>query len=156
MTDTPIKGSPRVFVYGSLKQNHSNSGLLCTYNLLGRAYIEGPYRMMSLGFFPGVTKSALHTPDARIYGEVYVVDGDGLASLDLLEGHPHFYQRLKVKTNVEDFGNVWCYFLNAEHNPQRAIPDGLWRPTEEERAHWTVEGELAPEEASEDGAQDVA
>lgn len=128
------KGNPRVFVYGSLKRGHSNHLLLEEYNFLGRAYIEGPWRMMGLGFFPGVTEG--HDEDSRIYGEVYVVDEEGLASLDVLEGHPHFYERKKVRTNESEFGNVWCYFLKSEHDDTREVHGGLWYPDAEEQEYW--------------------
>lgn len=133
-----IKGNPRVFVYGTLKRGHSNHGLLEGYNFLGRAYIEGPYRMSSIGAFPGVTDG--HEGEARrIYGEVFVVDEEGLASLDLLEGHPDFYERKKVRTNVEDYGNVWCYFFNGLYRSDKDVPSGMWYPYDEELEAWKEE-----------------
>lgn len=128
------KGNPRVFVYGSLKKGHSNSYLLEGYNFLGRAYIEGPYRMMSLGYFPGVTDG--HEETSRIYGEVWVVDEQGLGALDLLEGHPTFYERVKVTTSLPDIGKAWVYLYRGQHKSTHDVPDGIWYPDEEERKEW--------------------
>ena len=136
-TEELTKGMTRVFVYGSLKQGHSNHGLLAKYRMVTRDYIEGPYNMYSLGYFPGVVEdTAEGAPKRRIYGEVYEVDLDGLASLDLLEGHPTFYCRHKV--NTEGGVRVWVYLLQnaATLNVQQVVESGMWGPTPAEEEYW--------------------
>ncbi|GFR84507.1 gamma-glutamylaminecyclotransferase [Elysia marginata] len=63
----------------------------------------------------------------HVEGELYEVDDEKLASLDDLEGHPHFYQRLvtkvrtpglksSTKTITMDNDNVlecWAYFITS-------------------------------------------
>jgi gamma-glutamylcyclotransferase (GGCT)/AIG2-like uncharacterized protein YtfP len=92
--------------------------------------------MMGLGFFPGVCESSEWQEEpARMYGEVYSVTPEVLHSLDLLEGHPHFYKRVKVRTS--EGTRVWVYILQDTYNPERAVESGLWHPTEEEAAFWS-------------------
>ena len=40
-------------------------------------------------------------------GEIYEVDKHGFAELDLLEGHPHFYERRTVTTTDGDAVEVY-------------------------------------------------
>lgn len=127
----------RVFVYGTLKNGHGNHRLLARSGskYLGRCFIEGRYKMLSLGGFPGIVSSG-QVPMNRVVGEVYQVDEDTLQSLDWLEGHPKFYERRKVPT---PFKNAWCYFLPEAYLTHQT-PAGvayadvgcIWRPTEEE------------------------
>jgi gamma-glutamylcyclotransferase (GGCT)/AIG2-like uncharacterized protein YtfP len=119
----------RVFVYGSLKNGQGNHRLLAKAKFLGRSYIEGNYRMVSLGGFPGVIRHE-SIPMNRIVGEVYQVDEDTLQSLDVLEGHPRFYKRDKVPTSHK---NAWCYFLPHEYGDKYPQIAHVWRPSNEER-----------------------
>lgn len=124
----------RVFVYGTLKEGHYNHILLSEgkgTRFLGRCYIEGSYRMVDMGSFPGVLQV---TPDAldpcRIYGEVYRVDEETLYALDMLEGHPSFYRREKVET---PWKKAWMYFLPSNYERTKTVVDtGVWRPSPEE------------------------
>jgi gamma-glutamylaminecyclotransferase len=89
----------RLFVYGSLKSGRGNNGLLDGCQFVGPGYTEGIYTMVNLGMFPGIVEDG----ETSIYGEVYDVDDGTLARLDMLEGHPHFYERkdMMVKVNGE-------------------------------------------------------
>jgi gamma-glutamylaminecyclotransferase len=105
-------GKPRVFVYGTLKQGEANHRLITNGNgrFLGPATVVGNYAMRDLGWYPGVVRlGAGHS--GTIHGEVYEVDNELLATLDILEGHPTYYQRSKVSTSHEEYGNVWIYTL---------------------------------------------
>jgi gamma-glutamylcyclotransferase (GGCT)/AIG2-like uncharacterized protein YtfP len=116
-------GDIRVFVYGSLKSGYSNHGVLKGSDFMTDAQLDGNYRMVSLGAFPGV----IQDPDYErvISGEVYKVDSEGLAALDMLEGNGSFYTRTKVKTNHGL--RVWCYFLPlSEYGEEVDVPDGIW------------------------------
>ena len=139
-------GMCRVFVYGSLKNGHSNHGLLHGKRMVCRDSVEGPFTMYSLGYFPGVVDNGEDAPLRTIYGEVYEVDDAGLASLDLLEGHPTFYMREKVTTN--NGLRVWMYFLQGRRElGDREVASGMWRPDAQELRYWG---------AVEDGDADAA
>lgn len=128
----------RVFVYGTLKRGRGNHRLLDQdgVEFLGRSLIKGPHAFVHLGGFPGVVKDALKDP-REIGGEVYEVTNDVLLSLDMLEGHPTFYERQKVSTK---FGKAWIYFLpNREHYTRmQSVETPFWFQTEEE-AEWLSE-----------------
>jgi len=120
----------RVFVYGSLKNGRGNHRLLAQSKFLGRCYIEGKFRLLSLGGYPGLVASS-KVSDGRIVGEVYQVNEDTLQTLDWLEGHPRYYERQKVATQ---FKNAWAYFLPEEYL-SKGLPDAgpCWHPTEDEK-----------------------
>jgi gamma-glutamylcyclotransferase (GGCT)/AIG2-like uncharacterized protein YtfP len=121
----------RVFVYGTLKQGHGNHRLLAQSKFLGRCVLTGPFRLISLGGFPGLVEVGESDEDQDISGEVYQVSEDVLQSLDMLEGHPRFYTRYKITT---PYKNAWAYFLPPEYlkggYPQIAL---TWQPRPDER-----------------------
>jgi gamma-glutamylaminecyclotransferase len=117
----------RVFVYGTLKNGHGNHYLLEDAEYLGRCVVRGKFHMVDLTYYPGVVR---RDGDVQpILGEVYRVDEQQLAALDMLEGHPNFYRREKVET---PFKKAWMYFLPEEYTARPAMLAGMWRPDEEE------------------------
>lgn len=92
----------RVFVYGTLKRGHGNHLLLCASRFLGKCHTPPAYSLHDLGFFPGLVRDG-HMP---IPGEVFEVDHDTLAALDVLEGYPRFYDRELIDT---PYGAAWVY-----------------------------------------------
>jgi gamma-glutamylcyclotransferase (GGCT)/AIG2-like uncharacterized protein YtfP len=129
------KGFSRVLVYGTLKQEGTNHPLLqrVRADFLGYDSITAPHVMYDLGPFPCIADSKIRN---TIRGEVYGMDEEGLAALDLLEGHPNFYQRTRLWTDKES--KVWVYYLNSEdlHRAAPMVEDGLWQPSEDEQAYW--------------------
>lgn len=123
---------PRVFVYGTLKQGKPNHPALAGATLLGRCCIEGPYVMVNLGWYPAVCELAdANAPKKMICGEVYRVTDEILHTLDMIEGHPHYYARKKVETPHK---KAWVYMLPHQNlQGRQMIEDGMWRPTDEER-----------------------
>ena len=112
----------RVAVYGSLKRGFGNHYLLANRGLFLGAWLSGPdYSMYNLGAFPAVIKG-----DTSIVCEVYQVDEPTLEHLDRLEGHPEFYKRELVPTEL--WGDVWLYvFTEQEDIIKRAvISNGFW------------------------------
>lgn len=102
----------KVFVYGSLKKGYHNHRLLSESEFLGEARTKPVFTMVSLGAFPGVVNEG-HT---SIFGEVYEVNAHVLNALDALEGHPHFYERVRVVLDAHEQEAVWMYILNPEYN----------------------------------------
>jgi gamma-glutamylcyclotransferase (GGCT)/AIG2-like uncharacterized protein YtfP len=118
----------RVFVYGTLKQGHGNNRLLENSKFLGRCYIEGPWRLINLGAYPGLVEIP-KIEFAKVLGEVYQVDLDTLQSLDWLEGHPRYYRRDKVAT---PWKNAWAYFLPEDYIEKYPLVDKVWEPSDVE------------------------
>jgi len=122
----------RVFVYGTLKSGHGNHGAYLANNpgaeLLGRCYIDGPFGIADLGYFPCVVKTN-DGLDRKVVGECYRVDSDTLDALDCLEGHPDWYKREQVAT---PWKQAWCYFMPEREGTTDLIEPGIWNPSADE------------------------
>lgn len=133
----------RVFVYGTLKRGHGNSHLLREATPLGRSLVTGKYKLYDLGGFPAVMLRPAGEM-VHILGEVYDVPLDTFQTLDMLEGHPDWYKRIKVATA---HGKAWMYTFSPETivRPTWREVTPVWRPSEEELA-W-LQGVGRPEES---------
>jgi gamma-glutamylcyclotransferase (GGCT)/AIG2-like uncharacterized protein YtfP len=109
-----------VAVYGSLKKGFGNHRLLTNAEYLGVDKIDG-WDMYGLGGFPGIVAG-----EGSIHIEVYKVDDEEMARLDMLEGYPSFYDRKQVSTQ---HGDAWVYFLATPENyidTCAVVPTGRW------------------------------
>ena len=111
----------KVFVYGTLKKGFGNHILLEGSKFLGYAKTNPLFTMVSLGGFPAVIIDG----ETSIQGEVYEVNEEALRSLDRLEGHPNWYKRIEV---VTDLCKAWMYCMHPGYvkpvNP--IIESGIW------------------------------
>lgn len=114
-----------VFVYGTLKSDLSNHGLLKGAVKVGDAYLSerAAYHMVSAGGFPVLyyreynKKLGIATSYSvpRIDGEVYSVTPEHMLALDALESNGYMYQRelknvcLALKPNSFRTQKVWIY-----------------------------------------------
>lgn len=136
------KGKIRVFVYGTLKKGHPLHEHVLekgrNVEFVRRDYIEEPLMMCSMGAFPALVYDDYGGPNEtyRVFGEVYTVDDETLASMDFAEGHPKFYKRRKVRTKQGDM-NCWVYVLTdpACDYADEYIEEGVWKPHEGEKAY---------------------
>ena len=112
----------KLFVYGTLKKQHSRNSILNAASFIKEIKSLPNYTMIDLGAFPGILDSGINV----IYGELYEVDDSTLEMCDLIEGHPNFYKRKFIKLEFDI--SAESYFL-----PQRlykdypAIKSGLWK-----------------------------
>ena len=136
----------RVFVYGTLKQGRSNANALRGAEFLGRCRLTEGHKLVDLGFYPGlVMDPAPNAPKRTVLGEVYRINREQLAILDMIEGHPDYYARMKVTT---PWKGAWAYYLpcaylNAREPVEEVDGVQVWRPTDEEIAYvrnCTIEG----------------
>ena len=135
-------GKIKVFVYGTLKKDHGLNKLLMrgrNVEYLGRNYIEEPLMLVDMGAYPALVEDN-YDPDTKykVFGELYTVDNETLASLDFAEGHPHFYKR-KRYTMQDGPGTTkaWVYVMNdipADYADEW-IEDGMWKPSEGEKQY---------------------
>ena len=104
--------------------------------------------MISFGGFPGVVRTTTDggaaRPLATIFGEVWMTDEEGLASMDLLENHPNWYERIKYRTDVLD-RRAWMYTLPLgngylETGRYDPVPECIWRPDKAEEHFWAKQG----------------
>ncbi len=131
-----------VLVYGSLKHSCGNNDVMQNIGAkcLGYDSITGEFEMISLGPFPGVVWHRNPNMRSVILGELYTVDYAGLASLDAIEGHPHWYRRIKFRTDIMG-RDAWLYILpkdeghlDSEYDTSTVV--SIWRPTEDEQNFW--------------------
>lgn len=118
MSSTPLH---RVFVYGTLRTGEPNHHLLDGLQSTDRILTEPSFELVDLGAYPAMVDGG----DTAVVGEVYRVDADLLATLDRLEGHPHFYERRPIP--LADGSESLAYLLprtDAAGYPR--IPGGDW------------------------------
>ena len=132
-------GPRYVFVYGTLMSGFGNNGVLVRHGALevGPGETTEAFEMWTHQAFPYVCEKHtsgdwLDHADAftPITGEVYEVDGHGMAGLDGLEGYPHHYTRRVVQVRLVGGGTVaaWMY-IKADWHGERgltAVPSGVW------------------------------
>ena len=114
----------KIAVYGTLRRGFGNyNWLLLEQEFLGEQTISLPFKMISLGGFPGLIRSK-ENHDSVI--EVFEIDEETFRSADSLEGYPHFYNRKLIDT---EFGQAWIYYLADGYYDQTraAVPNGDWK-----------------------------
>ena len=101
----------KVFVYGSLRKGLGNHGHLAGSHFLGDAALKN-HDMHDYGYFPAIVQGS-----GTVQGEVYEVGDRTLHRLDLLEGHPKFYVRVRAWVTGQEIGDgelVWVYIMQPE------------------------------------------
>jgi gamma-glutamylcyclotransferase (GGCT)/AIG2-like uncharacterized protein YtfP len=109
-----------VFVYGTLKRGEKNHHWLEGASFQGEAELNGVV-LHDLGPFPMAVVG-----EGTAIGEVYAVEGSGLARLDQLEGYPRLYDRQVL--SLCDGRRAWVYLgrpRQVRHAP--VVTGGLWR-----------------------------
>ena len=100
-----------VFVYGTLRKGHGNHKLIEGGRYMGTGLTVNKYAMYSRGI-PFVSEDE---PISRIKGEIYEVSKPILKLLDMLEGHPGWYERKKTIVKVgQKKIKAWLYFNNTK------------------------------------------
>lgn len=128
-TDSPR--AHRVFVYGTLMTGFGNHSRLLDHDgarYEGKARTAVNARLGDVGAFPAVTE--LRKGSCPVVGEVYTVDDDTLARLDMLEGVPSLYTRQQVEVLDEDddsMGLAWIYVWGRDNETLPVIRSGDWR-----------------------------
>ena len=109
----------RVFVYGTLKKGFRNAYYLEDARILGE-FVTGPiHSMYDFGGYPAVSENG----KTAIAGEVYDISEELLASIDLLESYPDFYQRVMIETS---FGGAWMYVVSEPLCAAKIKISGSW------------------------------
>jgi len=107
-----------VFVYGTLRQGESNHNYLTDSEQLGRFDTQPEYALHDLGPSPGLVAG-----HQSIHGEVYRVDEETLAKLDVLEDVPVEYRRETIET---PYGTAWIYIYQDASRLDSIIDSGDW------------------------------
>lgn len=112
----------KIAVYGSLRAGFGNHRVIKDGERLSTEVVKIPFRMVSLGGFPGLVPSE-ENHDITI--EVYEVDNNIYRGVECLEGYPNFYQKANIETSQ---GEVEVYILEDEYY-QKSTPveSGDWK-----------------------------
>lgn len=122
-----------VGVYGSLRKGFGNSHILFGSKHVDTVKTKDKFLMFDVGRFPMVFKPEEKGVGSPLLVEIYEVDGDTLATLDILEGVPNLYDRYPI-TNIKGYEGVpvFMYITNPDIYPKvleqqcRLIKSGDW------------------------------
>jgi gamma-glutamylcyclotransferase (GGCT)/AIG2-like uncharacterized protein YtfP len=124
--------APLYAVYGTLRQGFGNNRRLQNEfsEFLGAQTLSAPFRMVSMGGFPGM----ISTPgkESTITIEVFRVTSSAVErSLDALEGYPGWYDKKTIETQ---WGTAYIYTQTEEQvGHLTPVPSGDWKQFVEER-----------------------
>lgn len=108
-------------VYGSLRNGFGNNRLLKESDHLSTETISIPYRMVSLGGFPGLVPS---DENHDIVVEVWAVDDSTYRNVEWLESYPNFYQKAVVNTTQGE-GEVYV-IEDPYYQQEPSVESGDW------------------------------
>lgn len=124
-----MKKNDLVFVYGTLRRGErADLSRKPNNTFITKDRING--NLYNLGWFPGVTdltpvEEGGFKEGPTVTGEVFQIDDPSLCRiLDLYEGHPDFFNRIKVST--ENGLTVWVYEYPNDVSCAEPIPGGDW------------------------------
>jgi gamma-glutamylcyclotransferase (GGCT)/AIG2-like uncharacterized protein YtfP len=83
----------RIFVYGTLMKGEYNHYLLESSRFLDNASTRAEFDLFDLGLYPAMAEQGR----LQVKGEIYEVDDSALAMVDMLEDHPNWYTRTKIR-----------------------------------------------------------
>jgi len=119
----------RVFVYGTLMSGFENHYHLTESEKIGKGFTLSKYHLTA-SFIPFLSEIESDKSN-YIYGEVYEVNDECLRALDLLEGHPAFYQRKEVDIRLDNGAveKCWVYFNNDQVGHTNIVSGNyyIWR-----------------------------
>lgn len=118
------EANDKVFVYGTLKKGFGNHRLLKDAEFICEDMTKPLYTMYSLGGFPAIQQGG----DTSIIGEVYKIDKDTLAHLDVLEGYKagrdcNMYER---RITVTKQGHKCFIYEMDEPYSKELVENGEW------------------------------
>lgn len=112
----------RVFVYGSLKRGFRHHDQMGGARFLRAARTAPRYTLVVAGDYPALVDDGT----TAVGGELFEVDDEHLAALDVFEDVPELYVRETIE--LDDGERVLAYLLPAARAAGLApIADGNWR-----------------------------
>merc|ERR1712226_898688 len=131
-----------VFVYGTLKRDEPNWPWMTDakhgfYEFMAEGSTEASYPLVIASKYniPFMLDLPDHKEGGQIKGEIFAVDDDKFAHLDILEDYPKLYKRRKERINLknptdiskfkekgfvkdgQNYVECWMYFL-VKHKPE--------------------------------------
>ncbi len=105
----------RLFIYGTLKRGQVSHHLLNGQRFLGEAETVPAYRLLDLGWYPGLAECECEGRGRRVRGEVWEIDSHCLAILDDYEGSEYVRKpvRLESDASSQSWIGVESYLLRV-------------------------------------------
>lgn len=123
----PIGTNMNVFVYGTLMRGGRLHHHLKGAEYLHHASLKG-FSLYDLGWYPGI-KVETEGRESLVHGEVFRVDEQTLAHLDMVEGNGSLFMRRMVDLwNPErgPLGPAWVYVFMGTVDESTRIWDGRY------------------------------
>lgn len=122
-----------VFVYGTLRRGGSNHFRMAAAKFVSSATLTG--RLYRVHWYPGLV---LDEAGDEIHGDLYEVDQDTLAILDVFEGlsageiEGTEYRRLKTEVVLQDSSvrEAWVWEWIGATDEVKRLSDGDWLKAE--------------------------
>lgn len=109
-----------VFVYGTLRPGQRNHHFMATATHRGAYVTPACFTLLDTGPYP----AALDDGTTALTGDVFEVDDETFAALDVLEDYPVHYTRREIDTA---HGRAWIYLWIAARDPAwPVIAHGDW------------------------------
>ena len=121
----------RIFVYGSLRRGGWAHERMAGAVHLGDLDSPSGYALHDLGSYPGLAAAG----EGAVAGELYEVDGGLLAGLDVFEGCPTHY--IRIRLHWPDGTSAWSYLATDAtvlSQSRGLVAGGCWVPYLRERA----------------------
>ena len=112
----------KIAVYGSLRKNHGNWRWLLNCDPVKTEVVSIPFRMISLGGFPGLIPSA-ENHDITI--EIYDVNDRTYQGIESLEGYPNFYQKAIIPSSEGDL-EIYVLLDKRYQRGYDSVENGDW------------------------------
>ena len=127
----------KIAVYGSLKKGFHNHRLIEASTFIKEAVVELPYKMISLGGFPGLIQDEVKEDKVSelevlncnlnpIHIEIYEVDDQTYKSVERLEGYPRFYDKHIFEFEGDQLEIYVLNENNKKYNNCKLIEGGNW------------------------------
>lgn len=114
-----------LWVYGTLKEGGRLHGAMRGATLVARCRTVPGYRLLDLGWYPGLVRIAFHRPEDTVAGELYKLPVEMLRSLDDVEGAPTLFQRETILL-VDQAHQPQAYFYQGSTLGHCALAGGEW------------------------------
>ncbi|MES2474933.1 MAG: gamma-glutamylcyclotransferase family protein [Verrucomicrobiota bacterium] len=122
-----------VFVYGTLRRGGSNHFRMAAAEFISAGTVNG--RLYRVHWYPGMV---LDEAGDEIHGDVFAVDAETLAALDVFEGlsageiQGSEYRRCKTEVMLHDSRvmEAWVWEWVGETDESKRLTDGDWLKTE--------------------------
>ena len=120
-----LAAQPHVFVYGTLRPGGSNNFRMRGSRWVGPATVEG--YLYVVDWYPALL---LDENGGRVFGDLYEVPADLLASLDDFEGTEYRRVRAMVQNADDEAISAWVWEWDRETKGLHPIPSGDWLDVE--------------------------